>query len=107
MNDIEIDVIHLEKLINTIDQDVSEINESLTNINNTLKQLDKSKWFSLEKDKIDSGFMVYINDNVKIANQKLKEPLLFLKASLEKYKYVNNMLEKDTRNLGGGIDSVG
>ena len=107
MNDIKIDILNLEKLISMLDKDTVEINNSLMNINNTLKQLDSSKWSSPEKDKIDSEFMVYMNESVAKAEIELKAPLNNLRKALEKYKNLNNKIEKATENLAGSTNSVG
>ena len=96
---IDIEYSSLEELIIKLEKDKNDVETSLKNICNILTELDNSKWNSPEKEKIDDGFIKYINKaSIDIPNQ-LNNTNIVLKQALNKYQTENEKLETEVENL--------
>lgn len=98
MSDISLNY-SVDDTLNLIANDINNISEILNNIYNAVLTLDESKWNTKEKQKLDEEFLPYLKKISEKYPLYLNKRLVFAKNSINKYKQLNVIQQKATKEL--------
>ncbi len=99
MHNVVLDPIRLRDIITLLKKDNEEINETIKNINNTIKSLDETKWNSPEKTKINNELIPYIDLEEKNIASILNECIFSLNQALNTYSQTDYELKLNSSKL--------